>query len=73
MHGPARIVWANNLTPSSLHREFGLAVGEPLGPAVRHGGGVYTRAYSSCDVSVNCSGVGRGNCKGTVTMKQLLH
>lgn len=56
------------------HKEYELAVGQPLGPAVRHGAsGLYTRAYSGCDVSVNCSAAGRGNCKGTVTMKRPNH
>jgi len=51
------------------HKEYEMAVGQPLGLAVNHGGGIFTRAFSGCDVHVNCSGVGRGNCKGAITMK----
>ena len=54
----------------SWHDEYNPAYGTPLGPAsVDPGGAVYTRRFSGCDVVVNCTAAGRGNCKGAITMK----
>ena len=54
------------------HAEFDTPFGRPLAPATDHGNGVFTRAYSGCDVTVNCTGAGRGNCKGTVMLRRNL-
>ena len=43
--------------------QYDLAVGDPLGPAQKRtvgNGTVYTRSYSSCDVTVDCSGAAAG-------------
>lgn len=46
--------------------------GLPLGKAAKTGS-VYTRSFTGCDVTVNCTGVGRSNCKGTIEMKEHSH
>ena len=58
------------------HDEYDLAVGSPLGPAVRHTthGGLgysYSRSFAGCDVAVNCTAASTkgGTCKGKITMK----
>jgi hypothetical protein len=45
-------------------------VGDPLGPAVTHGGGIYSRSYRHADVALNCS-VGRGKCRGLITLRKM--
>ena len=52
----------------SWHKEYQSKYGIPLGNALTRGS-VYERSFSNCDVKVNCTGVGRGNCKGTILMK----
>lgn len=52
------------------HKEYDAVYGEPTAPAkTSEDGMVYTRSYTHCDVVSNCTGVGRGNCKGTITFK----
>ena len=50
------------------HAEYDREYGQPIGPATRSGD-VFTRRFSGCDVTVNCTGVGRGNCRGTIAMR----
>jgi hypothetical protein len=53
----------------SWHQEYEPEYGTPLGKAVVNGE-VYTRAFTGCDVTVNCTGAGRGDCKGAIVMKR---
>ena len=50
------------------HDEYDVDYGTPVGDAVTEGNGVYTREFTRCGVRVNCTGVGRGNCVGNITM-----
>jgi hypothetical protein len=52
------------------HPEYDALYGDPLGPAVTSADGmVYTRSFTGCEVSVNCSGVNGHNCHGNITLK----
>jgi len=51
----------------SWHAEYAPRYGLPAGEAVRDGD-IYTRAFTGCVVTVNCTGAGTGNCKGDIVM-----
>ena len=54
------------------HKEFGLVYGLPTADAktvASPAGNVYHREFTHATVVSNCTGVGGGNCKGTITMK----
>ena len=51
------------------HSEYDLIYGEPLGPATLSADGmVYTRCFTGCNVTVNCSGANGHNCRGQIVM-----
>ena len=52
------------------HKEYDQVYGDPLGPA-KVDGLVYTREFTHCSVTSNCTGVGARNCKGTIQMKRI--